>query len=128
MFSGFPVKQYFKALNGVQKLLASEDAPLDLILMCSLLFIHFEAVRENFALALLHAENAIRVVTSKAGAKDGGLDPSLVRALMRVDLQGSIWLGMRAPGEYNYREQLCLVPNIPLRSSQHIPADLFTRI
>ena len=92
------MQQYSKALNGVQKLLASKDAPLDPIVICSLLYIHFEAVRESFAPSLLHMEKVINVVPSNSGSVDNELDPSLVRALKRIDLQGSIWLNGRAPG------------------------------
>ena len=96
--TSFPMKQYSKALIGLQKLLKAQDVPMDVVLMCSLLFVHFEAVRESFVSALVHAENAICILHSSTTFNSKKPDPSLVRAMMRVDLQGTMYLGMRVPG------------------------------
>ncbi|KAI5370229.1 Putative zn(2)-C6 fungal-type DNA-binding domain, fungal transcription factor [Septoria linicola] len=96
--TGFPILQYSKALNEMQELLKSGKAPLDVILLCSLLCIHFEALRESFVPALMHVENAIQLLQSNTTFDARKVNPSLVRAVMRMDLQGTLYLGSRVPG------------------------------
>ena len=94
----FPVKQYAKALSGLQQLLACENVPMNVVLLCSLLCVHFESMRENFVPALVHAENAIKLLHSSSTFNSQKIDQSLIRAFMRIDLQGSLYIGMRTPG------------------------------
>lgn len=97
--TGFPVQQYSKALKEMQALLTSNNVSLDVVLVCALVCIHFEALRESFVPALMHIENAIKLLHSKTGSLDARkVNPSLVRAVMRVDLQGSLYLNTRVPG------------------------------
>lgn len=97
--TGFPIQQYSKALNEMQGLLTSSTISLDVVLVCSLICIHFEALRESFVPALMHVENAIKLLHSKNGTLDARkVNPSLVRAVMRMDLQGTMYLGTRVPG------------------------------
>lgn len=95
--TGFPILQYSKALNEMQALLKSGSASLDVILLCSLLCIHFEALRESFVPALMHVENAIQLLHSN-NTYVRKVNPSLIRAVMRMDLQGTLYLGSRVPG------------------------------
>lgn len=71
---------------------------MNVVLICSLAFIHFEALRQGFVPALVHTENAIRLLQSSASFNSSEVDPTIVRALMRVDVQGAMYLGMRVPG------------------------------
>ena len=96
--TSFPVKQYSKALNGLQEMLSADNVSMDLVIICSLLFIHFESFRESFVPALLHAENAIRLLHASTTFNAKSIDPSLVRAMVRIDVQGAMYLGMRVPG------------------------------
>ncbi|KAH9845484.1 Transcriptional regulatory protein moc3 [Teratosphaeria destructans] len=94
----YPLVQYSKALNGLQELLKADHVSMDAVLMCILLMTHFEALRECFVPALLHVEAAIRMLDSNQNVDVRKIDPSLVRSLMRLDMQGSMFLGMRIPG------------------------------
>jgi hypothetical protein len=97
--TGFPLAQYFKALSEMQYLLKSGTASLDVILLCSLLCMHFEALRASFVPCLIHVENAIQLLHSTTNTGDARkVTPSLVRAVMRMDLQGSLYLSSRVPG------------------------------
>lgn len=96
--TSFPAVQYSKALVGLHDLLKKDRVPMNVVLICSLAFIHFEALRECFVPALLHAENAIRLLQSSSTFDTGDIDPMLIRAMMRVDVQGAMYLGMRRPG------------------------------
>lgn len=96
--TSFPVAQYHKALQGMQNLLASDNVPMDIVLMCVILCVHFEAIREDFVPALLHMENAIRLLQASTTFDARKVETSLVRSMMRLDLQGSLYLGMRPPG------------------------------
>ena len=90
--------QYSKALKGLHELLKRDHVPMNVALICSLAFVHFEALRECFVAALVHAENAIRLLQSSTTIDADAVDPMLVRAMMRVDVQGAMYLGMRKPG------------------------------
>ncbi|QIX02472.1 hypothetical protein AMS68_007989 [Peltaster fructicola] len=96
--TSFPLKQYSKALSGLQALLNTKNVCLDLVILCSILCIHFEALRENFTPALIHADNAIRLLHGTGALDSGKVDPSLIAAMLRIDIQGSRYLGMRVPG------------------------------
>ena len=96
--TSFPAKQYSKALNGMQALLKEPKLPLDVVLLCALLFIHFEALREAFVPALVHAENAIKLLHASSTFDAQKVDDNLVRSMMRIDIQGAMYLGMRVPG------------------------------
>lgn len=110
---GFAVQQYAKALREMQTLLKEKTIDLDIILLCSLLCAHFESLRECFVPALLHAENAISLLHSQNAKFDARkVNPSLVRAMMRMDLQGTMLLGMRTPGMTFYTEAMdSVLPN-----------------
>ena len=90
--------QYSKALHGLQQLLKADRVSVDAVMMCSLAFIHFESLRESFVSALVHLENAIRLLHSSTTFNAKSIDPALVRAMMRIDVQGATYLGMRVPG------------------------------
>ncbi|RMY23165.1 hypothetical protein D0867_02220 [Hortaea werneckii] len=96
--NGFPVLQYSKALHGLQSLLHAKTVPMDLVLMAVLLMVHFESLRESFVPALVHVEHAIRLLHSSTTFDARKVDPNLVRSIMRLDVQGSLYLGMRIPG------------------------------
>jgi hypothetical protein len=96
--TGFPLSQYTKALHGLQEMLKGQNISMDVILMCVLILTHFEALRERFVPALLHLEGAIKVLSSNQAYEVRKVDPSLVRCLMRLEIQGSMLLGLRLPG------------------------------
>ena len=96
--TNFPIKQYSKAINELQKLLKSPDAPIEVVLLCSIVFMHFEAINESFLPALLHLENGIQLVRSRSAVGGKPIDPGVVQAILRLDVQASIYLGMRIPG------------------------------
>lgn len=109
----FPIKQYTKAINELQKLLKSSDAPIDVILLCAMVFMHFESINESFLPALLHLENSIRLVRSRPTLSSKPIDPGVVQAILRMDVQASIYLGMRIPG----------LPYYPDESDSNLPSD-----
>lgn len=100
--TNFPIKQYAKAMSELQKLLKSEDAPIEVILLCAIVFMHFESITESFLPALLHLENAVRLVRSRAALSNKRIDSGIVQAILRMDVQASIYLGMRIPGLSDY--------------------------
>ena len=96
--TSFPLQQYSKALNELQRLIDAEDVSINLVLICSLLFIHFEALRQSFLPAIVHAESAIRLLHERKLQSRNGIDSRLLQAMMRIDIQGAMYLGMRTPG------------------------------
>jgi hypothetical protein len=95
----YPIHQYSKALNAMQDLMKSGTASMDIVLLCALICIHFEALREAFVPCLMHVENAIQLLNANNGTFDARkVNPSLVRAIMRMDLQGTMYIGSRVPG------------------------------
>ncbi|OQO12234.1 hypothetical protein B0A48_02875 [Cryoendolithus antarcticus] len=104
MQTTFPTQQYSKALNGLRILLGQPTPPLNVVLLCSLLCVHFEALSERFAPALVHIEHAILILDRNS--KPEPLDEDIIRALMRVDLQGSQYIDTRIPGMSAYAAAL----------------------
>jgi len=93
----FPVHQYAKALSGLQKLLASGKTSINVVLLCALLCVHYEALQERFIPALTHAENAMRLLDPAQAPSTETIDPSLIRAFIRIDLQGTFFVDGRLP-------------------------------
>jgi hypothetical protein len=93
----FPVRQYAKALGGLQKLLGSGKASINIVLLCALLCVHYESLQERFIPALTHADNAMRLLDPSQAPSTETIDPSLVRAFIRIDLQGSFFIDGRVP-------------------------------
>lgn len=95
--TNFPIRQYSKALSGLQKLLGSGNASTNVVLLCALLLVHFESLRERFIPALTHAENAMRLLDPAQAPSAEIVDPYLVQSFVRIDLQGSFFIDVRMP-------------------------------
>ncbi|KAK0810644.1 hypothetical protein LTR59_002155 [Friedmanniomyces endolithicus] len=94
----FSALQYSKALQGLQSILRAQNVSIDLIMMCILLMVHFESLRECYVPALVHIEHAIQLLHCSGSFDPSKINPSLLRAFMRLDIQGSLYLGARVPG------------------------------
>lgn len=89
-------RQYYKALKEMQALMKNGSVSLDTVLVCSLLCIHFESLRGAHVASFLHLENAIHLLEStRFDARK--ISIGLVRALLRLDLQSTMYLGSRVP-------------------------------
>jgi hypothetical protein len=75
--------------------------------LCAVLFVVFEVLRENEVAALPHLDGAARILEEHSAAwmKDG-LGKGLARLLARLDLDASLYLGVRPP-VLSVRESLC---------------------
>lgn len=91
------LRQYSKALKEMQTLLKGNLVSLDIVLLCSLLCIHFESLRGAHVPSLLHVENAIQLLQSSTSFDARKVNTSLVRAMERLDLQSTMYLGSRVP-------------------------------
>lgn len=90
----FHLVQYSKALNGLRNLLHLPKVPLNLILICTLLLVHFEALRDEHASALSLIENTLRVLHHNNENDFHKPNGALLRALQRIDDQGFLRKGM----------------------------------
>lgn len=97
LHNSYPMQQYGKALHGLQQLLKSRTVDLDLVLLCCIMCVHFESIREAFIPALVHLENAIKLLKDGGPYDERRVESSLVRTLMRMDIQSSTYLGSRIP-------------------------------
>lgn len=95
--TNFPARQYSKALTGLQRLLSSENASTNMVLLCALLLIHFESLRERFIPVLTHLDNALRLLDPAQAPSKETIDPSLVQTFVRLDLQSSFFIDVRVP-------------------------------
>ncbi|KAK5115946.1 hypothetical protein LTR62_000402 [Meristemomyces frigidus] len=100
--SEFVMQQYSKALQGLQLLLRSDKMPLDVVIACCLVLTHFEAMRESFVPAIVHVEHAIGILQAKTAFDARKIEPSLVRALLCLDIQAATYLNARMPGLSTY--------------------------
>lgn len=89
-----PAQQYARALREVQSLLALQDVPLEVVLVCSALLVQFEGLQQDFVPAMLHAEKALSLL---AAARPGRIEEGLLRTMMRFDAQSAMHVGRRAP-------------------------------
>lgn len=88
----FPLHQYAKALKRLRTLLRTDNASSDVVLACSLLCIHFEAIQENFLSVMVHFENMTRVLHQQDKSKGlGQVHSSISQALIQIDIQCSVY-------------------------------------
>nr|POE50136.1 mitochondrial import inner membrane translocase subunit tim54 [Quercus suber] len=100
--NSFPTAEYSRAIRDLQVLLKTVNFSLEQVLICALVFVHFESMRESFIPALMHIENAIKLLKQSTPHERRNLEPAIIRALMRMDVQSSTWLGTRRPGLSSY--------------------------
>ena len=109
----FPLQQYAKALGALRRYLSTtHDFNLDTVLACALVHISIEVIQNEYANALVHLESSLDLLqlssteapstalgqfNSKAPLKTVKANSDLVRAFLRLDMQASSYLGMRAP-------------------------------
>lgn len=111
--TSFPLRQYSRSLLELRDYLASKkELDINIILMCALVHISIEVVQNNHANALIHLENALKLLrdcfqkakpamceeTNKQSVLDhADVDASLARTFVNLDLHASIYQGMRLP-------------------------------
>jgi len=100
-FAPFAEAEYSRALRDMAAEISDggPNAALNAI-TCAILFIAFEVLRENEIGALGHLESAIRILgqTQKGDWRQESMRVRVVRLLARLDLDASLYLGVRAPG------------------------------
>lgn len=109
----YPLRQYTKALGCLRNLLSTNgEQSLELALICSLIYICFEILQKNYILALTHLQNSLRVLCWQSRGTPSStaatvtiplpssrpIDHDLTQAFVRLDVQASLYLGMRLPG------------------------------
>jgi hypothetical protein len=111
--TNFPLRQYSKALGGLRQYLSTtKGLDLNIILICALIHISIEVIQNNYANAVVHLENSLQLLRQSPKHIQSAIpdqsnqqsqleivevDSDLARAFLRLDLQASTYLGMRAP-------------------------------
>ncbi|KAK3723901.1 hypothetical protein LTR37_001385 [Vermiconidia calcicola] len=91
-------QQYEKAVSELRQLVGSSKPQTNAILVSAMLCIHFESLRENFVPALMHGRSAIGLLNSKGTSAADVVDDKILRAMIQLDVQGSVSMEARAPG------------------------------
>lgn len=95
--AAYPLQQYVKALDSLQILLASNNPHIDLVLVCALLCVHFEAIQESFSSALLHINSVTGLLHDSRRLLMSTADPNILASVIHIDVLGSMFVGSRAP-------------------------------
>jgi len=111
--TSFPLRQYSKALGAFRQYLSTaKDLDLNIILTCALIHISIEVIQNNYTNAAVHLENSLQLLRQPSNHIQGAtpdhnnqrsrletieINSDLSRAFLRLDLQASMYLGMRAP-------------------------------
>jgi Fungal specific transcription factor domain/Fungal Zn(2)-Cys(6) binuclear cluster domain len=111
--TSFPLRQYSKALGAFRRYLSTaKDLDLNIILACALIHISIEVIQINYANAVVHLENSLQLLRQSSSHIQSAtpdhnnqrsrletveIDSDLSRAFLRLDLQASTYVGMRAP-------------------------------
>lgn len=95
----FSTKHYIHALNHFRRLLSSPRPTPTITMACLLLFIHIEALRENFASTIAHVKqmSLLLGITTAQPQQCERLEPTIRDALTRIDIQASAYMGSRVP-------------------------------
>lgn len=111
--TGFPIRQYSKALGGLRRYLSIAEGPdLNIVLICAMVHISIEVIQNNYANAIIHLENSLQLLrqssdhikdekadqlSQKSRLENVDIETDLARAFFRLDLQASTYVGRRAP-------------------------------
>ncbi|KAL4756676.1 Zn(II)2Cys6 transcription factor domain-containing protein [Aspergillus foveolatus] len=96
----FALEKYGKALLSLQELLEnsnSDVAAVEAALLCGIVCIWFEILMRDFLAGLSHLERCLRIVLRPSSYSEGNINPEIRRAYMKMDMQATLYIGMRAP-------------------------------
>ncbi|KAL4733184.1 hypothetical protein BDV11DRAFT_200538 [Aspergillus similis] len=96
----FALKMYGRALSSLQELLESSSndvTAVEAALLCGIVCIWFEILMRDFLAGLSHLERCLRIVLRPRSSKEGNIHPEIRRAYMKLDMQATLYIGMRAP-------------------------------
>jgi len=95
----FSTKHYIHALNHFRTLLSSPRPTPTITMACLLLFIHIEALRENFVSTIAHVKqmSLLLGIATAQPQQCERLEPTIGDALTRIDIQASAYMGSRVP-------------------------------
>jgi hypothetical protein len=112
--AAYPLRQYVKALDSLQMLLASNNPHIDLVLVCALLCVHFEIIRESFSSALIHINSVTGLLHNSRKLLINTADPNIIACVIHIDVLGSMFVGSRTP-KLQHREGMdagCALPEM----------------
>jgi hypothetical protein len=111
--TSFPLRQYSRALAVLRRYLSTaKGLDLNIILICALIHVSIEVIQNNYTNAVVHLENSLQLLRQSSRHIQSAtpdyssqhsqletveVDSDLARAFLRLDLQASTYLGMRAP-------------------------------
>ncbi|KAL4993618.1 hypothetical protein BDV10DRAFT_178737 [Aspergillus recurvatus] len=96
----FALKKYGKALSSLQRLVEDSRGDLEAVeaaLLCGMLCIWFEILVRDFVAGLSHLERCLKIVLSLKPSGKGNISPEIRRAYIQMDMQATLYIGMRAP-------------------------------
>ncbi|KAF7165014.1 hypothetical protein CNMCM5623_009366 [Aspergillus felis] len=94
----FGLKKYGRALASLQELvkdMGNDRYLTQVALLCGIICIWFEILMRDYLSGLSHLEMCLKIVLN-AGPL-GNVDPDIERAYARMDMQASLYVGIRSP-------------------------------
>ncbi|RHZ64932.1 RTA1 domain-containing protein [Aspergillus thermomutatus] len=94
----FGLKKYGRALTSLQKLvkdMGSDRYLIQVALLCGIICIWFEILMRDYLAGLSHLEMCLKIVRN--AGPFGNVDSEIQRAYVRMDIQASLYVGIRAP-------------------------------
>ncbi|RLL98839.1 hypothetical protein CFD26_107224 [Aspergillus turcosus] len=92
------LKKYGRALSSLQKLvrdMGSDRYLIQVALLCGIICIWFEILVRDYLAALGHLEMCLKIVLKEGPF--GNIDSEIQGAYARMDMQASLYVGIRAP-------------------------------
>ncbi|KAL6231530.1 hypothetical protein BDW75DRAFT_219908 [Aspergillus navahoensis] len=96
----FALKKYGRALSSLQRLVEDSRgdlAAVEAALLCGIVCIWFEILMRDFLAGLSHLERCLGIVLSPKRSGEGNINPEIRRAYIQMDMQATLYIGMRAP-------------------------------
>ncbi|EAW19367.1 uncharacterized protein NFIA_093300 [Aspergillus fischeri NRRL 181] len=107
----FGLKKYGRALASLQGLvkdMGNDKYLTQVALLCGIVCIWFEILMRDYLAGLSHLEMCLKIVLN-AGPL-GNIDSDIQRAYARMDMQASLYVGIRAP--VTVREEMSPIPYV----------------
>ncbi|KAL5358590.1 putative C6 finger domain protein [Aspergillus floccosus] len=107
----FGLRKYGKALASLQQLvrhMGSDKYLVEVALLCGIICIWFEILVRDYLAGLSHLEMCLKIVRNADLV--GDIDSEILRAYARMDIQASLYVGIRAP--VTVAEEISPIPYI----------------
>lgn len=95
--TAFASEKYAAALSGLRRQIEDGTASLTVVLICTVLFAHFDSLCSSYASSMMHKAKSLEMLKLAMQSQEANIDDELVRTLSQLDLHASLLSAIYVP-------------------------------